>query len=109
MQRDFGIKIFCKENNVSFYDFVDNLLQDTLDIKPYKVFSPYFKTRISQLPKNFELKEPNKCKNLNSQEINNLTNDLEIIDIKDLDKLIKIENKYRPINKRKKIIDNIDF
>ncbi len=109
MQKDYSIKTFCKENDISFYDFIDNLLQDTLNIKPYKVFSPYFKTRISQLPKNFELKEPNKCKNLNSQKINNLTNDLEIIDIKDLDKLIKIENKYRPINKRKKIIDNFDF
>jgi hypothetical protein len=84
-------------------------LQDPLDIKPYKIFSPYFKTRISNLPKQFELKDPNKCKNLNSKEINNLKNKLEIVDIKDLDNLIKAENKNRPVNERKKNIDNFDF
>jgi len=57
----------------------------------------------------FELKDPCKCKNLETQEINNLKNELEIIDIKDLDNLIKAENKNRPINERKKNVDNFDF
>ena len=109
MQRDFTIKNFCKENSISFYDFIYNLLQDPLDIKPYKVFSPYFKTRISKLPKNFELKKPNNCKNINSNKIQKLKNNIDIIDIKDLDNIITAKNKYWPVNQRKKIFENFDF
>lgn len=55
IKRDSKIKDFCSTNQIWYHSFVDNLLQDPQNIKAYKVFTPYFKSRIATLPENFNL------------------------------------------------------
>jgi deoxyribodipyrimidine photo-lyase len=107
MQRDFEIKTFCKKNNIWFHDFIDSLLQDLLNIKPYKIFSPYFKTWVSNLPQKFELKKIKKLDTLEIKEIEILKNNMNIIE--NIDNIIKWKNLHRPINKRKIIIKKFNF
>lgn len=107
MQRDFEIKNFCKKNNILFNDFVDNLLQDLIEIKPYKIFSPYFKKWISNLPYNFKLKEIDKLTSIEKEKIKILKKDFNIV--YNVDDIIKWENKYWPIDQRKKIVNTFDF
>lgn len=109
IKRDSKIKDFCNQNHIWYHSFVDNLLQDPQNIKSYKVFTPYFKTRIYTLPENFDLIEIEKKINTNQISLEKIKNKIQIINTDILDKFIPITNKYRPIDWRKQTLENFDF
>ncbi len=109
IQRDSKIKDFCNQNNIWYHISIDNLLQDPQNIKAYKVFTPYFKTRISTLPQNFDLIEIQKIHSINQNFLQKIKYKIQIINTDILDKFIPMTNKYRPIDWRKQTLENFDF
>jgi len=109
LQRDWQIKTKLMEIGVDFEKYDDYLIWDLKSIKPYKVFSPYFRTLIKNIPTQFHIKSIEKIKT-NIEIIQKIKSDKKFDIVSDDDCLFLNKwHKYRKIDWYKSFFEKYDI